>query len=69
MSIDRQEKLVVDAANKAKSNWMRYVNCPEFEHEQNVVPFEFEGEMYYRTHSRVPAGNVPFSKERIAVSV
>ena len=60
VSIDGQQNMVVDGASKGSSNWMRYVNCPEFESQQNVVPFEFEGEMYYRTYKNIPAGNLSF---------
>ncbi|XP_071445626.1 zinc finger protein 665-like [Hetaerina americana] len=49
--IKRQKKIIhyIDAYDPAKSNWMRYVNCARNEEEQNLVAFQFKGEIYYRT--------------------
>uniref|UniRef100_A0A8C6Y098 PR/SET domain 7 n=1 Tax=Naja naja TaxID=35670 RepID=A0A8C6Y098_NAJNA len=39
----------VDGKNETNSNWMRYVNCARNEEEQNLVAFQYHGEIYYRT--------------------
>lgn len=46
-----------DAANETMSNWVRYINCPHFENQQNLVSEEFDGEIYYRTLFEIPAGS------------
>ncbi|XP_030766845.1 histone-lysine N-methyltransferase PRDM9-like [Sitophilus oryzae] len=40
---------LVDAADETISNWMRYVNCAPHMKYQNVVAFQYKGELYYRT--------------------
>ncbi|CAH3196558.1 unnamed protein product, partial [Porites evermanni] len=47
----------VDGQNEACSNWMRFVNCSRCEDEQNLVSFQFRGNIYYRTYKRIPPGN------------
>uniref|UniRef100_A0A8D0DIW2 Histone-lysine N-methyltransferase PRDM9 n=1 Tax=Salvator merianae TaxID=96440 RepID=A0A8D0DIW2_SALMN len=37
-----------DGQDETKSNWMRYVNCARNEDEQNLVAFQYHGEIYYR---------------------
>ncbi|XP_018333278.1 probable histone-lysine N-methyltransferase PRDM7 isoform X2 [Agrilus planipennis] len=46
----------VDAKDPNKSNWMRYVNCARHVKEQNVVAFQYKGQMYYRTVKIIKAG-------------
>ncbi|XP_058051941.1 histone-lysine N-methyltransferase PRDM9-like [Ahaetulla prasina] len=41
--------IYVDGKNETNSNWMRYVNCARNEEEQNLVAFQYHGEIYYRT--------------------
>jgi hypothetical protein len=45
----------VDAEDCGTANWMRYVNCARHEEEQNLMAFQYKGEMYYRTFKRIPA--------------
>ncbi|PNF42996.1 hypothetical protein B7P43_G09560 [Cryptotermes secundus] len=45
----------VDAKNCGIANWMRYVNCARHEEEQNLMAFQYKGEMYYRTVRPIPA--------------
>ena len=45
----------VDAADKNESNWMRYVNCACREEDQNLLAFQFHGEIFYRTIENVTA--------------
>ena len=47
----------VDAKDKSKSNWMRYVNCAASETEQNLVAFQYRGEIYYRSYKDIAAGS------------
>ncbi|XP_063380334.1 histone-lysine N-methyltransferase PRDM9-like [Cydia fagiglandana] len=45
---------VVDASDGNNSNWMRYVNCARRYSEQNLVAFQYQGDLYYRTVKIVP---------------
>ena len=45
----------VDAADKNAANWMRYVNCACREEDQNLLAFQFHGEIYYRTIENISA--------------
>lgn len=45
----------MDAKNCGIANWMRYVNCARHEEEQNLMAFQYKGEMYYRTVQPIPA--------------
>ena len=45
----------VDAEDCGTANWMRYVNCARHEEEQNLMAFQYRGEMYYRTFKNIPA--------------
>ncbi|XP_058876519.1 histone-lysine N-methyltransferase PRDM9-like [Acipenser ruthenus] len=44
----------IDAKSEANSNWMRYVNCARNEEEQNLVAFQYKGEIYYRSCKPIP---------------
>ena len=44
----------IDAEDTSTSNWMRYVNCARNEEEQNLLAFQFHGQIYYRTIKPVP---------------
>ncbi|XP_060558031.1 zinc finger protein 737-like [Ruditapes philippinarum] len=46
----------VDARDKVTSNWMRYVNCAPSESEQNLVAFQFKGNIYYRSYKTIFPG-------------
>ncbi|XP_044760953.1 histone-lysine N-methyltransferase PRDM9-like [Coccinella septempunctata] len=47
---------LVDAADDKFSNWMRYINCARHVGEQNVVAFQYKGNLYYRTCSDIKVG-------------
>ncbi|XP_052243929.1 PR domain zinc finger protein 5-like isoform X1 [Dreissena polymorpha] len=47
---------IVDAQNKATSNWMIYVNCAMTEADQNIVAFQYKGGIYYCTMKPVSPG-------------
>uniref|UniRef100_A0A914HBC5 Serine/threonine-protein phosphatase 2A activator n=1 Tax=Globodera rostochiensis TaxID=31243 RepID=A0A914HBC5_GLORO len=38
----------VDAKDARYSNWMRYINSPRNESEQNLIAFQYQGSVYYR---------------------
>ncbi|XP_078361042.1 histone-lysine N-methyltransferase PRDM9-like [Oculina patagonica] len=46
----------VDGRDENESNWMRFVNCSRCEDEQNLVAYQFRGEIYYRTYKPVNPG-------------
>ncbi|XP_074162925.1 histone-lysine N-methyltransferase PRDM9-like isoform X2 [Sminthopsis crassicaudata] len=39
----------VDGKEESCSNWMRYVNCAREEEEQNLVAFQYQRQIFYRT--------------------
>ncbi|XP_047039634.1 histone-lysine N-methyltransferase PRDM7-like [Helicoverpa zea] len=45
---------VIDAVNSDRSNWMRYVNCARHWKEQNLLAYQFRGQLYYRTIKIIP---------------
>ncbi|KAJ0178035.1 hypothetical protein K1T71_005858 [Dendrolimus kikuchii] len=51
---DHKPSHVIDAADPNKSNWMRYVNCARHWSEQNLVAYQYNGELYYRTVKLIP---------------
>ncbi|XP_041102665.1 probable histone-lysine N-methyltransferase PRDM7 [Polyodon spathula] len=46
----------LDAKNEANSNWMRYVNCARNDDEQNLVAFQYKGQIFYRSCKPIPPG-------------
>lgn len=51
------EVLNVNAKKMLFSNWMRYVNCPRWEEEQNFMACFYYGKFYYYTYKPVSAGS------------
>ena len=47
---------VVDARDEGYSNWLRFVNCARNDDEQNLVAFQFRGEIYYRSYKTIEPG-------------
>ena len=47
---------VVDARDEGHSNWLRFVNCARNEDEQNLVAFQYRGEIYYRAYKVIEPG-------------
>ncbi|XP_065783086.1 histone-lysine N-methyltransferase PRDM9-like [Muntiacus reevesi] len=39
----------VDGKDTSWANWMRYVNCARDDEEQNLVAFQYHGQIFYRT--------------------
>ncbi|XP_061727394.1 histone-lysine N-methyltransferase PRDM9-like [Cydia pomonella] len=52
---ERKPSHVLDARDANKSNWMRYVNCSRHFSEQNLVAFQYQGQLYYRTIKIIPS--------------
>ncbi|KAK9753120.1 hypothetical protein QE152_g3585 [Popillia japonica] len=46
----------LDAIQVKYSYWLRYVNCARNVGEQNLVPFQFEGNIYYRSVKQIAEG-------------
>ncbi|KAM6143767.1 histone-lysine N-methyltransferase PRDM9-like isoform 2-T2 [Erethizon dorsatum] len=47
----------VDGKDTSQANWMRYVNCARDEDEQNLVAFQYHGQIFYRTCQAVGPGS------------
>ncbi|XP_069703511.1 histone-lysine N-methyltransferase PRDM9-like [Periplaneta americana] len=54
---NRRPVYCVDAKDCGLANWMRYVNCARHEGEQNLMAFQYKGQMYYRTFREIPPNN------------
>ncbi|XP_057300026.1 zinc finger protein 431-like [Hydractinia symbiolongicarpus] len=56
--IMRDGKIVyyVNGKDENYGNWMRYINCSRTEQEQNLIAFQYHGEIYYRLYKDVAAG-------------
>ena len=40
---------LIDGHDLSHSNWMRFINCAQREDEQNVLAYQYHGNIYYRT--------------------
>ena len=49
----------VNGADIQQGNWMRYANCSRTEDEQNLIAYQYRGEIYYRAYKDIQAGE-PF---------
>ena len=47
----------MDGSDPSCSNWLRFINCARNEEEQNMVAYQYHGEIYYRTFKAVYPGN------------
>lgn len=47
---------IVDGQDPKKSNFMRYINCACYESQQNMVAYQYKGNIYYRTVRDVAVG-------------
>ena len=48
----------VNGIDVQHSNWMRYVNCSRVEEEQNLVAYQYRGDIYYRAYKDIQAGEL-----------
>lgn len=51
-----QSEEFIDARRENESNWMRYVNCARNDEEQNLVAFQYRGEILYRCCRAIQPG-------------
>lgn len=51
------EAYYIDGKNEEHGNWMRFVNCARHEAEQNLISFQYHGDIYYRTIKHVTPGS------------
>ena len=47
----------IDGREEVNSNWLRFVNCACDETQQNMVAFQYCGQIYYRTYRNVYPGD------------
>ena len=47
---------IVDGKDPKKSNFMRYINCACYETQQNMVAYQYKGEIYYRSVKDIEVG-------------
>ncbi|XP_043242620.1 histone-lysine N-methyltransferase PRDM9-like isoform X2 [Amphibalanus amphitrite] len=47
----------VNAEDPSCSNWLRRVNCARSEEEQNLVAFQYRGQIYFRTSKPIQRGS------------
>ncbi len=45
----------IDGKDPSQSNWMRFVNCARCENEQNIIAYQYHGEIYYRVYKEIEA--------------
>ena len=58
---------LVDAADTSKSNWLRYINCPPTEDDENLSYLQKNGKVYYRTKYMIPAGKTAITDDSSCV--
>ncbi|XP_072165790.1 uncharacterized protein [Diadema setosum] len=46
----------IDGKDECKGNWLRYVNCARSESEQNLVAFQYLGQIYYHSCKAIEPG-------------
>ncbi|NP_001368599.1 Histone-lysine N-methyltransferase set-17 [Caenorhabditis elegans] len=42
------KRFYIDGSDAERSNWLRYINSPRFEDEQNMLAFQTNGKIFYR---------------------
>ena len=47
----------IDGQSDKQSNWLRFVNCARNEDEQNLVAFQYHGNIYYRSYKHIYPDN------------
>ena len=53
----------VNGADVQESNWMRFVNCSRVEEEQNLIAYQYRGEIFYRAYKDIQAGKYQYRGE------
>ena len=52
-----EESYYIDGRSDKQSNWLRFVNCAHNEDEQNLVAFQYRGNICYRSFKPIYPGN------------
>ena len=47
----------VNGLNERISNWMRFVNCSRVESEQNLIAYQYDGEIFYKAYKQINIGD------------
>uniref|UniRef100_A0A7M5V2D1 Uncharacterized protein n=2 Tax=Clytia hemisphaerica TaxID=252671 RepID=A0A7M5V2D1_9CNID len=47
----------VNGKDEKYGNWLRYINCSRTEAEQNLVAFQYHGQIYYRAYKEIKIGD------------
>ena len=47
----------VNGKDERYGNWLRYINCSRTESEQNLVAFQYHGQIYYRAYKDIINGD------------
>ncbi len=53
---DKKRVHYINGKNKYRANWMRYVNCARNEPEQNLISYQYRGQIYYRSFKPIYPG-------------
>lgn len=56
----KDESYYIDGQMESESNWMRFINCARNEEEQNLVAFQYHGDIFYRSFKHISPGNELF---------
>lgn len=46
----------MDGKDPKSTNWLRFINCARNEEEQNMVAFQYRGQIFYRTFKHIYPG-------------
>lgn len=55
--MDNDVSYFIDGKLSNESNWMRFVNCARNEPEQNLVAYQYNGHIFYRSFKHIYPGN------------
>ena len=47
----------IDGRSDKQSNWLRFINCARNVDEQNLIAFQYHGNIYYRSFKHIYSGN------------
>ena len=47
---------LIDGSDEESSSWMRFIQCARSKDEQNLVAFQYKGNVYYRSFKDIVVG-------------
>ena len=53
---DGKVSYYVNGADVQHGNWMRFVNCSRIEEEQNLIAYQYRGQIFYRAYKDIQPG-------------